>query len=70
MSTEELKLIIELFQGVTEGAIIGGIGWMVMSLLQTLIPWCIGGWLGSKLISRLPKVKIKDTEDRSSLPYG
>ena len=61
---EELTLIVELFSKVTNGALVGGITWMVVDLIKDIIPWCIGSITLIKLSNNLPRIVIsrKDKE--------
>ena len=58
--TEELKLVVELFGRVTDGALTGAVVYLGFELVKTLVPWGVGAWLGGKLIDRLPKFKKKE----------
>jgi len=61
MNTEELKLIVELFAKVTDGALIGGVTYLLLNFLQAIVPYAIGAWCFGKLINKLPKViRIKE----------
>lgn len=61
MSVDELKLITEIFGKVTDGALIGGISYLIVSLIKSVVPWCIGGWAFTKLVERLPQVRKKSS---------
>lgn len=52
----ELKLIVELFSKVTDGALIGGVSYLVLNFLQSLVPWVFGSYMFIRLLDRLPKV--------------
>lgn len=52
----ELKLIVELFSKVTDGALIGGVSYLVLNFLQALVPWVFGSYMFTRLLDRLPKV--------------
>lgn len=57
MNTEELKLIVELFSTITDGALAGGITYLFVHLVGELFPWVVGGIVTSKLLDRLPKIR-------------
>lgn len=61
MNTEELKMIIELFSTITDGALVGGVSYLVMNLISNLTPWFISGYIITKLMDKLPKV-LRDEE--------
>jgi hypothetical protein len=62
MTTDELKMILDLFGQVTDGALIGGIIYFVMQLVGTTVPW-IGGYLLLKLIlNKVPNFDIEVKE--------
>ena len=57
---EELKLIVELFSKVTDGAVYGGISFLIYKLIVDCIPWAVLDWLSGKLVDRLPRIKKKE----------
>ena len=64
MNNEELKLVLEIFSKVTDGAMVGGITYLLINLIQNIFPWAVGGWLGSKLIGKLPRISLAKKESK------
>ena len=60
MSTQELELIVSLFSKVTDGAMVGGVTYLVLSFIQGMTPWLVGGLILNNLIGKLPKIKKKE----------
>ena len=62
--TEELKVIAEIFNNVTDGAIYGGLAFLAYKLVVDITPWVVFYLLGSTGLNLLSKVRItKKTED-------
>jgi hypothetical protein len=58
--TDELKIVLEMFATITDGALIGGITWLVLDFVGRMVPWFIGAYLGRLLLDKLPNIKIRD----------
>ena len=59
MDVEQLKLVTELFSKVTDGALYGGVTFLTIDLIKTVVPWGVGAVLGWKLIDKVPKVTLR-----------
>jgi hypothetical protein len=60
--TEDLKLIVELFSQVTDGALYGGIAYLSFNLLTSAMPWVGGFFLLKLVLGHLPKFKVEVKE--------
>ena len=53
MNTEELKLIVEMFSTVTDGALVGGVTYIVLQFLGKIVPWIGMGWIVKTIASHV-----------------
>ena len=61
--TEELKIILELFNSVTDAALIGGISYLlIVEILAEIIPWVGGYLLLRTALQAVPKFKVQIKE--------
>ncbi len=64
MDTEQLKLIVELFSNVTDGAVTGGITFLAIDLLKSVIPWFVIGYVLKLLIGTIAKIQVIKQSER------
>ena len=67
--TEELKIIAQIFNNVTDGAIYGGISFLIYKLIVDTAPWIFGAYAVKQISTLLQKVKItkKGTDERKNM---
>lgn len=57
MNIEELKLIVELFGAVTDGAITGVVTYFAVDIIKLLIIWGFSTHIATKVLDKLPSIK-------------
>ena len=56
--TEQLKIIMDTFSNVANGALAGGVTYLILDFLAKMIPWFIGYKLGIKIIDKVPRISL------------
>lgn len=62
--TEELKIVMELFAKITDGAVTGAVVYLVLETVKSTLPWIVGWALGYRLIDKIPKFSISRKEEK------